>query len=541
MENNRKNRHDEKAQGNAQDANSRHFAQECRLMFGMEGASLQKCAKWLLEFKEPKLAAKSYKSGKDIFLPCTDYPEKARFESMAEAVGENAKITLSINDVKDIDSLVRAAGESFAYTGNMVFGNSTDVSESADVSESHCVTSSTRVDKSRAVGYSTIVKESSFIYGCNVISLSEHCMRCHQVASLNRCFEGSFNIDSSDCYYTYYCNGCTDCIFCFNQRNARHCIGNLKLPADKYAGIKKSLVSQMRDTIESRHELPSLPEILNQSPPPKLAKGFLQAGKPPANTQAYSAGGNVERAFEQTSRLLLGTQLQLGRTGNWLSKHNIRIRQVKSAASCEPMPAPSYQNFLAFDGKRYVSAREAQEAAKLAISPQAAMSMTLGNAPSVIGGIAFICPEFHEGNAKNAHNCPITLNAADCESVHGCVYMKKSAYSTWSRNSECIFGCAFTFDTSFCINCYNSFGLSRCFEVDCGRGCTGCYYCHNVENVHDSMFCFNAKNLRYAIGNVEVGKERFLGAKKILLAWLGARLESGNGMELGIFNLAAKP
>ena len=91
--------------------------------------------------------------------------------------------------------------------------------------------------------------------------------------------------------------------------------------------------------------------------------------------------------------------------------------------------------------------------------------------------------------------------------------------------------------SAFCINCFDSERLQRCFEVSEGRNCSGCYYCHNVENVQDSMFCFNVKNKRYAIANVELPKEQYLEIKKKVLAQLNGELSKTNSIALSIFNL----
>jgi len=111
--------------------------------------------------------------------------------------------------------------------------------------------------------------------------------------------------------------------------------------------------------------------------------------------------------------------------------------------------------------------------------------------------------------------------------VHGCVFVKKSAYSTFPRDSDHVFGCAYVFGSSFNIKCYNSFAIQRCFEVDSARSSTGCLYCHNIENVHDSIFCSNAKNLRYAVGNVEVGKEEFQRIKSLVLSRVLSGIQAG--------------
>jgi hypothetical protein len=54
------------------------------------------------------------------------------------------------------------------------------------------------------------------------------------------------------------------------------------------------------------------------------------------------------------------------------------------------------------------------------------------------------------------------------------------------------------------------------------------------------MFCFNTKNKRYAIGNTEVGKEKFLEAKKALQSWLLSQLEKNRSIDLDIYNIGCR-
>jgi hypothetical protein len=142
-------------------------------------------------------------------------------------------------------------------------------------------------------------------------------------------------------------------------------------------------------------------------------------------------------------------------------------------------------------------------------------------------------------NTNNIH-VPIQINASNNYMVSNIPFGKDCAYCTWPRNSEHCYGSARTFQCSFVIRCFNSLKLSRCLECDCCRDCTGAYFCHNCENVHDSMFCFNAKNLRYAIGNAEVGKEAFEQAKKMLLAEITSSLEKTGDCKRSIYSIGAR-
>ena len=51
------------------------------------------------------------------------------------------------------------------------------------------------------------------------------------------------------------------------------------------------------------------------------------------------------------------------------------------------------------------------------------------------------------------------------------------------------------------------------------------------------MFCFNAKSLRYAIGNTEIGREEYLRIRKILLDYVNKELDEKKGLGLGIFSV----
>ncbi|MFA6530582.1 MAG: hypothetical protein WCT31_02540 [Candidatus Micrarchaeia archaeon] len=87
------------------------------------------------------------------------------------------------------------------------------------------------------------------------------------------------------------------------------------------------------------------------------------------------------------------------------------------------------------------------------------------------------------------------------------------------------------------MNCYNSYRLARCFEVDTSEDCTGCYFIHNCENVHDSMFCFNVKSKRYAIANVELGREKYMKIKERIVNEIAGKLGKDKKLELSIYDI----
>ncbi|MFA6328201.1 MAG: hypothetical protein WCY41_02030 [Candidatus Micrarchaeia archaeon] len=529
------------ASGNeAYSYNDRHFREACKAILGGEVGGLSGLEGWLLALKQPMGGAKSSVSGEPLALVSRDYPQGARYLSMDEAFAAKPA-PFSINDIKDIDSLFVAARERFAYSGDLAFGNSQFVEASADVSDSFYIYRSARVSSCKAIACSTIVKDSSYLFGCNVASKDEYCMRCHQFTFDSRCFESNTTTSSSDCYYTYDCVGCKDTMFSFGQRNAAHMIGNAHLPREKYLALKSALLEQMRAELVSKKKLPSFQGIFTAAS--REPSALPQAAKSCAcKFKGKTSIEPVQKAWDATCRLVLGRELgNIARFKGWLVRHNLGIRKVQSALGSGEIPAASYENLLALPDSRYVNIGEARCLSKLlSLGEKEAESLTLSNAGKTLGKIAYVSPQFHEGTILNVSGSPIIMSSSDCEGVHGCIYMKRSAYSTWGRDSEHLFGSAFVLDSGFCIKCYNSFKIQNCFEVDSARLSTGCYFCHNIENCHDAIFCSNAKNLRYAVCNKEVGRGEFMRVKALLLARVNDEIGKTGGCRMDVYSIGEK-
>ena len=74
-------------------------------------------------------------------------------------------------------------------------------------------------------------------------------------------------------------------------------------------------------------------------------------------------------------------------------------------------------------------------------------------------------------------------------------------------------------------------------EVDSCESCSDLYYSHNCENVHDSMFCFNSKNIRNAIGNVALTTPDYMRIKKMIVQQLADELETKKDLKWDIYNV----
>jgi hypothetical protein len=186
---------------------------------------------------------------------------------------------------------------------------------------------------------------------------------------------------------------------------------------------------------------------------------------------------------------------------------------------------------------RIVTMEEADKISKLTISEPEANKLSLENAGQIISRIAYYPPEQMNGANSNLIECQWGTDASNCYRSVICVYSKNCAYCSWPRSSEYCFGCGIAFDCSFSMKCYDSVKLNRCLEVDGGRGCTDTYFSHNVESLQQCAFCFNTKNKSYAIGNAEVGKEKFLEFKKMLQEWMVEKLNEKKGLNWGIYSI----
>lgn len=174
-------------------------------------------------------------------------------------------------------------------------------------------------------------------------------------------------------------------------------------------------------------------------------------------------------------------------------------------------------------GKKHVSQVDAQE-------------LTLGNAREKLRDIAYISSEISIGENRVVE-CAGKVSSQYC--YHGTYYTfcKYCAYSWWPRQSEYVFGSETLLSSKFCIKCYNSTNLTRCFEVSDSNSCSDCYFCHNCENVTEGLFCFNAKGLRYAIGNKQVSKEEYQRIKTLLLEHITSELEKKRKLGIDIFSI----
>jgi hypothetical protein len=519
------------------EALDRAWKSTTRAVLGQEIGELKYFGAWLREYVESPRFEKSALSGKKVSLSFHDYCNGAEFIALDEVDFGRKFGQLNINEIKDIDSLVAAVQERMRYTGNVILGNSHFVEDSSNVTDSSFIYDTIVSTDSKYLAYCDKVKESEYEFGCYGFGESGHAIKCTEGLKSRRCFESHVIFHSSDCYYSSALRNCSEALFCFGAQNKSHIIGNLSLPKERYLGLKAKLLAEMAEKLKKDKRLFSVLEILE-----KAGKD----GTAPAAATEKAEGFDkkvVEKAFSSTSGLLLGKQLSgIDSYSRFLGKHIPQDAAVRSAVSGKRILAASYlaRLFSHYDiRKRIVDENEIIGIGGRAISDGDADKLSLDSdrLARILAPIAFTCFDTRQGSNRNTMAASMLWDSESCYVGTGYVYSRKSAFDFWAKQSEHVFGSAGAWLSSFCMKTYYSKQLTRALECDSCESSSDIYYSHNCENVHDSMFCFNVKNLRNAIGNAPLAAEKYKAVKASLVAQLAEELERKKDLKWDIYNV----
>jgi len=489
----------------------------CRVLFGKEIGELKDFQEWLSLNTPPLAHASSSLTGKEITYSITDYCKGSKRASLDEIWKLKKFPPLSLNEIKDIDSLLQAVQERAYYTGNIILGNSNFIERSSNCNDSYYVLDSGVISDSKYVCNSSRAKQSEFLFGSDAIGECKFLVKCYEAYKNVRCLEAWKSQSCADCFYINGVMNSSDCLFCFNVQNKRNAIGNLELSREKYLSLKEKLIPEIAQELSSTHSLPSLAQIVGECkgqsyfPMLKELKALEKIEKPNLS--------KINSVFENTTQILFAKKLTgIDAYSKWLRSHVLKMEVGKSIISAKPMLLADYSNYLLYPRSRLVTLLEAEFLGNnLHLDEKEISKLSFQNLPQILSKIAYLSPEYFVGHNENVVECSTQYESLNAYRSPGTSFSKNTAYSFWPRNAECIFGSSMAFESFYCINCYYSENLNRCFEADSSKSCSDSYYLHNCENVRNSMFCFNAKNLSYAIGNTVVGEEQFKRQKKCSL------------------------
>ena len=315
----------------------RQWRATCRAVLGGEIGPLDEYSKWLSGLNDPLAIRKSSSSGKPVVMTSENYCGGARVQDMSETDFMRKFEPLSINEIKDIDSLTSAVRERAAYCGNIVIGNSKFIESSSEVSDSFYVYRSVRISSCKNVAYSQWMRLSENIFGTNEGGESSFCIRSGIVYRNSRGFELWICGNTSDSRYSYGLEDCKDCMFCFNLVSKSNSIGNLQLSRDKYSGLKTKLLSELRAELREKRRLPSLIELISHEKPDHSQARAICAWLPESARDRDKS--RLEWAFTEASSLVLGAPLKgIDNYAQWLSRHTIVTRDSKSVPAASNAP-----------------------------------------------------------------------------------------------------------------------------------------------------------------------------------------------------------
>jgi hypothetical protein len=508
------------------------WKQTCKVIFGEEIGELKEYEDWLWKYNKSEWAKRKSASGKDVYTSIKHYCGKARFMSLDDLDFSKKYAPLGINEIKDIDSIVEALQERFVYTGNIVLGNSKDVDGSSDIHNSFHVLDCSIANDCEYVAYSYISRNAKYMFGCSTTGASQFMIGCHNSTASARCLD-SWSAYCADLYFCFNCDNVQDAMFSFGLKNKRNAIGNLELPRDRYAELKKKLVAEMAVDLKGRKSLPSLIDMVSgDGRKPDIDRSIFD------NAEEEQDMKPMEEAFSETTGIILGKRLVgIDKYGKWLGRYATPIEILKSAMTGRKVYHGSLSPpYAQFPKDRLVKERESRKIAE---------AMRLGegeikSVKSIMGSmwkIAFFTTEFRIKENRNLVDAPGGYSCVNCYRGIYWGNNENAAFCSATRDSKYMFGCNVTFYSSFCIRGNYSSNLSRVLEADCCRDCTDIYYSHNCENVHDSMFCFNVKNLRNAIGNGVLPLEKYKAVKKSLLEQIVSELEKKKDLKWDIYNI----
>jgi hypothetical protein len=240
----------------------------------------------------------------------------------------------------------------------------------------------------------------------------------------------------------------------------------------------------------------------------------------------------IEEAFAATARVLLGEPTPgLDACANWLKREIPPWKEVKTKSGLALVPG--YAVFPKISDGKLALLADLDGASRIVFKKDECELRSISAWMKEEGRFS---TDLVEGTNQNVEKCAIYKDLNEAYMCLDCFYSKYVAFNWFCDRNDHIFGCQLAFYSSHCIKCCHSSHLSRCFECDSCTKCADCYFCHNCEGLQDCMFCFNVNNLRYAVANVVVGKEKYEKLKQALLLRASSELREKAACTLSIYN-----
>ena len=248
----------------------------------------------------------------------------------------------------------------------------------------------------------------------------------------------------------------------------------------------------------------------------------------------------LQKRFDTTCRLLFGSEVgNLPDFREWLMELGEPLLHRRSSVSGKPI---TYAITNYAEGSKWIGFDEVDFQKK-------AEPFAIDGIPSIEGLVALLQNRIYYagsavlGNSKFVEKSSGIIDSFYMHETGKLTECKYTAFSLIGRLGEDCFGINGIGETAFSMKCCETFRNKRCFELWQSRSCSDCYYSHNLDDCQECIFCFNAKNLRHAIGNLQLPKEKYFEIKKRLQSEMAGGLKKNKRLPslMEIVAKCAKP
>lgn len=224
---------------------------------------------------------------------------------------------------------------------------------------------------------------------------------------------------------------------------------------------------------------------------------------------------DINQAFKTTYKLLFGAepQVELDDLADYLKRWHSNPALTKSSISGKSVAIssdayPKNARFISADEVDFsktfkLNINEIKDIDSIVESIQDRISYAGNKVFGESGGIT---------NCDNIFN---SYYVKDSCNVSICKYV---AYSAHIRDSsEFAFGCTWFLRSKYIMRCLGADNITRCFETYLSTNSSDLFFCYGCHATTNAMFSFNIRSKKYAIGNLELPRDRYNQLKKKLV------------------------
>ncbi len=514
----------------------------CTLLLGGEIGELNDFSAYLSEYPftiYPLSKTKSKLSGKDVLFPgepILKFSKNPQFISQEESNKQSIP-KLDVNAIKDIDSLVEEIKEVLVFTGNTVFGNTSNLVDSTTIVDSSFCYKCHNIRWSKFIAYGSYVRQATHVFG-SLTQMTNFAIRCCTGEKNNRVYEQVFSNNCSDGYFIWNCWNCNEIMFSFGQKNKRYMIGNREFSRDEYLKLKQHLLEQIRDELQKKKSFFSFGKLLTAEDPSDSAT----ARKVEWN-EDKEVVDPLNKAYHKVQKLCFGKECgSLVEHRDWLLNEvgaaPLKVKGADNIITLLFLDPPLPESFKKINAKPFLPEKDFFEFHKNNQCPSAEDIDTL---------LKWVKDTLRVSQETEGGRILKTMDVCwrvDATCAAWCGIAVRSDYvgagPVFIDSSHAFGGRLAIYNSSFVIHGTNSTNCKMCFEIDGCVNTSRAYYCHNCEGCDDVLFCFNLKYKRKHVANCEVSTNEYTKIKKLLVDYITNELEEKQKVGLSVYDCASE-